>query len=221
VNKYVSLAAALLTPHAGRDFLFPMAADLYVFEGPDGVGKSTLASFLCNHLNQRGVSTLLLSFPGREAGTLGEHIYRLYHAPQSFGIPKLSAIPEQLLLTAAHVDVIENRLIPALNTGSNVVLDRYWWSTWVYGTASKVAPEMTQRLIDLELLVWNTITPACVFLVSRHQSLKPQHIGEKWNALTSLYRDLRATQSSKVRIVDVDNDHDLESSTRVVLNAIG
>src|SRR5690349_1307494 len=105
-----------------------MKPALFVFEGPDGVGKSCLAAALNEYLNQHGSVSKLMAFPGREVGTLGEHIYRLYHNPSSFGIASISVTPEQLLFTAAHADVIENRLLPSLSQGTSVVLDRYWWS---------------------------------------------------------------------------------------------
>ena len=44
---------------------------LLVLEGPDGVGKTTLAKVLTESLAERGLKTLLLSFPGQEAGTIG------------------------------------------------------------------------------------------------------------------------------------------------------
>ena len=48
---------------------------LFVLEGPDGVGKSTLAYTLTEHLNARGIPCDHFAFPGREAGTLdGESI---------------------------------------------------------------------------------------------------------------------------------------------------
>jgi len=74
-----------------------MKSALYVFEGPDGVGKSTLASHLNTHLNEYDFPSDLFSFPGRDTGTLGEHVYRLYHDRRHFGISNISVAAEQLL----------------------------------------------------------------------------------------------------------------------------
>src|SRR6266496_2497692 len=53
---------------------------LFVFEGPDGVGKTTLSSALNDHLNATGIQCDYLSFPGRETGSLGRHVYEQQHA---------------------------------------------------------------------------------------------------------------------------------------------
>src|SRR5579863_3166654 len=106
---------------------------LIVLEGPDGVGKTTLAAELGKRLEQRGEPTKVLSFPGRESGTLGGHVYALHHEPQRFKIDSLTAASKQLLHVAAHLDVIESKIRPWIKDSINVVLDRYWWSTWVYG----------------------------------------------------------------------------------------
>jgi dTMP kinase len=197
-----------------------MKSNLFVFEGPDGVGKTRLASQLNDHLNQHGCSSELLSFPGREVGTLGEHIYRLYHNPGSFGIGGISVTSEQILFTAAHADVIENRILPALSKGTSVVLDRYWWSTWVYGTTANLNSKIRDLLISLELAIWRDVKPSCIFLVRRKQPSASEHTPENWETLVSLYDDIRLQQADQVRIVDIDNSGDLQDSFRVVLNAV-
>ena len=47
------------------------SGSLYVFEGPDGVGKSELAKRLFQALKASSVDCELLAFPGREAGGSG------------------------------------------------------------------------------------------------------------------------------------------------------
>src|SRR5690242_21910735 len=60
---------------------------LFVFEGPDGTGKSTLVSSVKRALTQdlRHPVTAL-AFPGREPGTLGHHVYALHHDPHQLGV---------------------------------------------------------------------------------------------------------------------------------------
>ena len=197
-----------------------MKSALYVFEGPDAVGKSTLALHLNDHLNQCGFSSELLSIPGQEVGTLGEHIRRLYHNPDSFGIRNISVTSEQLLFTAAHADVIQNRVLPVLSKGGNVVLDRYWWSTWVYATVSNLDPNVRDLLIQLELTIWRDVRAACVFLVHRNRPADSEHTLEKWKKLVSLYDDIRAQQMEQARIIDVDNNGDLQDAIKFVRDAV-
>jgi dTMP kinase len=56
-------------------------AKLIVFEGPDGVGKTTLVSSTARFLRQSGVPFLSLSFPGQKTGTLGELVDRINQKP--------------------------------------------------------------------------------------------------------------------------------------------
>lgn len=197
-----------------------MKSNLFVFEGPDGVGKTRLASQLHEHLNQHGRSSELLSFPGRDVGTLGKHIYQLYHNPQSFGIGDISVTSEQLLFTAAHADVIEKRILPALSKGTNIVLDRYWWSTWVYGTTANLNSQVRDLLIGLELAIWRGVKPSCIFLVRRKRPSASEHSPENWETLVSLYDEIRLQQANQVRILDVDNSGDFQDSFRFVLNEV-
>ena len=44
---------------------------LIIFEGPDGVGKSTLSLALADRLKAMGLTCVHLSFPGKEIGTVG------------------------------------------------------------------------------------------------------------------------------------------------------
>ena len=56
---------------------------LVVFEGADGVGKSTLSKGLFDYLQSKAVPSLHLAFPGKDEGTLGKHIYDLHHRPEA------------------------------------------------------------------------------------------------------------------------------------------
>ena len=76
----------------------------------------------------------------------------------------------QLLHIAAHVDAIENRILPTLRKGIDIVLDRYWWSTWVYGVISGGNVVSLKAMIELEQLHWGGVLPTIVFLVVRKQA---------------------------------------------------
>ena len=91
---------------------------LVVFEGPDGVGKTTLAEALVGELTCRGTRCEYFSFPGKDPGTLGRLVYEVHHDPKKFGIRDINPTSKQVLHIAAHVDAIERRILPALEEGA-------------------------------------------------------------------------------------------------------
>jgi dTMP kinase len=141
---------------------------LFVFEGIDGSGKTTLSRALADHMKAAGLDCDWLSFPGREAGTLGRHVYELHHDQRRFGIKALHPVSLQLLHVAAHIDIIESRIRPALTEGRHIVLDRYWWSTFAYGRVAGASEQVLNAMIDVERLHWEQIQPNAVFLVTRN-----------------------------------------------------
>jgi dTMP kinase len=152
---------------------------LYVFEGPDGVGKSELSRLFAQQLAESGIDCEHLAFPGRDNGTLGKHVYELHHDAQRHGIESISPTSLQLLHVAAHIDTIENRIVPALKAGQTVVLDRFWWSTIVYGLVSGISRQTLDAMIGLELTVWGGIQPTVLFLIRRKHPLRPEPM-DQW-----------------------------------------
>ncbi|HEY6767746.1 MAG TPA: AAA family ATPase [Candidatus Sulfotelmatobacter sp.] len=92
-----------------------MAAKLVIFEGPDGVGKSTLLKATSDLLAQRKIPFLSLSFPGKTPGTLGELVDRIHHTPQDLQLNAITPLALQALHIAVHLDAIDTRIKPALN----------------------------------------------------------------------------------------------------------
>ena len=192
---------------------------LYVFEGPDGVGKSTLANAVFARLQHAGVQCQLLSFPGREPGTLGSHVYRLHHNLGDFGIETIDASSMQVLHIAAHIDAIENRIHPMLLAGSTIILDRFWWSTWVYGVESGVSEESLQRMIDLEKVHWKSSEPDIVFLVQRSSPFRAEHSERRFSRLNALYLELAARAQQNVCVIRNEGTLDQVASS-IVENAL-
>ena len=106
---------------------------LLVVEGPDGVGKTTVCRALAEDLLGRGHDVLQLSFPGKEPETVGELVYRVHHDDGPVRVRDISELAKQALHVAAHIDAIDRQIVPALEQGKTVLLDRFWWSAWVYG----------------------------------------------------------------------------------------
>lgn len=176
---------------------------LFVFEGPDGVGKTTIINEIERRLHECGQACLRFSFPGRESGTLGAHIYELHHQPAQFGVEDLSTLSLQVLHVAAHVDAIERRILPSLRQGNTVLLDRYWWSTWVYGMTAKVPVVQLNQLLAVEHLIWQDVRPTKLFMMSRSSTPVPQDIART-------YLTLAEQESDKYPVVSIKNENRIE-----------
>lgn len=191
-------------------------SQLYVFEGTDGVGKSTLVKEISTRLESSGTKSHVLSFPGRENGTLGSHIYKLHHEPEHFGISAMSELSRQILHVAAHVDSIEKKILPLIQSGAVVLLDRYWWSTWAYGVEGGVSTSLLDSALEVEHKVWRGVKPATLFYVARAQTTATKELREAYETLVS--REL-----SKHPIVRVNNNGSLaeavENIAQIILNA--
>jgi len=190
---------------------------LIVFEGPDGVGKSTVAARAAKWLNANESACELLSFPGNEPGTLGELVYKIHHAPGKFGLASLAPASVQALHIAAHLDVIEKRIIPALASGIHVLLDRYWWSTWVYGIAGSVERVVLKRMIDLERAFWGRLRPAAVILIRRDSPINRGDRLEDWERLSLEYGRLAAKETLHHPVFVVENNGTIEQAMTRVL----
>ena len=185
---------------------------LFVFEGPDGVGKTALATAFAEHLTARGADCEFMSFPGREDGTLGHLVYRLHHEPDFLGVKSIQPTSVQVLHVAAHIDAIETRILPALSIGRHVVLDRFWWSTWVYGVVAKANRQALRSMIRAERACWGAARPSAVFLITRVTSLREAEVAGCWQELCSEYRSLAQGERRRYPVNVVPNDITVEES---------
>jgi thymidylate kinase len=183
-------------------------AKLFVFEGPDGTGKTTLSRRFAEALRARGLQSLWTSFPGREEGTLGKLVYDLHHDPAQHAIESIDPTSLQLLHVAAHFDSIGRTILPALRRGETVVMDRFWWSTWVYGATAGADLDVLGRMIELERARWGDVKPDVIFLLQT-----PEPYGEvaddDWKRLAVEYERLAENQQESLRVVRVRNEGDV------------
>jgi dTMP kinase len=179
---------------------------LIVFEGPDGVGKSRLAQETCGWLRSMGIEVVELSFPGSTENTLGQLVYDLHHHHSGrFHIRTMNPLSLQVLHIAAHIDEIERAVRPAIARGAWVVLNRFWWSTWVYGMLQNVNQKCLELIIETEKCCWKDLLPNAIFLVRRHEAIRREHAPETFDRLSSLYRQLSTHEHASGVIHDVDN----------------
>lgn len=186
---------------------------LVVFEGPDGVGKSELAARFESWLVEHGFPAQLLSFPGKEEGTVGKLVYDLHSDPARFDVTGLTAASLQALHIAAHLDAIERRIIPVIKSNRAVVLDRFWWSTYVYGITSNVDRKILEAMIETEKVAWGTEKPSILFLIDRSQPLRPEP-PELWAKCREGYRRLFATERTQYPCETIANGGPIEETLK-------
>jgi len=193
---------------------------LFVFEGPDGVGKTTLSKALSEHLNATGILCDYLSFPGRETGSLGRHVYELHHDPNRFGISAIDPASLQLLHVAAHIDLIGQWILPKLAAGRHVILDRFWWSTWVYGVTAGVDRNILRSMLAVERTYWGDTFPTIVFLLQRDRPYRHEQTAATWSKLAATYYELAEEQQHAYPIKIIRNNQSISDMLSTIIQAI-
>jgi dTMP kinase len=165
---------------------------LFVFEGVDATGKTTLCNELVEILRGEHKPVRHCHFPGKRKGTLGELVYKIHHGHGSeFGVLTIDPCSLQLLHIAAHVDTIESEIKPALRDGEWVILDRFWWSTYVYGLDNGVQESQLRLMINVEINAWGTLKPDIIFLVDSGIPLRDDETNSlAWQRKRQTYKRL-------------------------------
>lgn len=178
---------------------------LFVLEGPDGVGKTTLCGALAEQLKTRGHDPLQLSFPGKQPGSLGELVYRVHHEQRSVRVRDMSMLAKQALHVAAHIDAIDRQILPALRGGRTVLLDRYWWSAWVYGLVGGCSRQKLRALLQAERSAWGTVRPALAVLLRRPTPIDRDDPLARWQRLSDEYARLAERERRLHPVAVLDN----------------
>lgn len=105
-----------------------MSNNFVVFEGVDASGKSTALEMMKSYCESHSIEAEFFSDPG--STELGEKIRSI----AKFGLKKeeLSPAAELLLFSAARAQLVDLKIIPALEAGKTVFCDRFILSTLVY-----------------------------------------------------------------------------------------
>lgn len=140
---------------------FERKGKLIVIEGIDGAGKTTLAKTICDFLKEKNIPCLLSFEP--TSGPVGKKIRTLLEKEN----PEKKELSN--LFLEDRIWHVKNVILPALNRGDWIILDRYYLSTVAYQGAQGLKIE--------ELLKENeTIAPLpdlVIFLkISPEEALK-------------------------------------------------
>lgn len=100
---------------------------LISFEGTDGCGKSTQIRLLSEYLTAQGREVVVSREPG--GSNIGEKIREILLSKENDGMANMC---ELFLYEAARAQHMEETVLPALNAGKIVILDRFIDSTFAY-----------------------------------------------------------------------------------------
>lgn len=135
------------------------AGRFIVFEGGEGCGKSTQAALLAGHLG-----AVLTREPGGTA--LGAELRRILLAPphdEGAEADPIADRTEALLMAADRAQHVEQVLRPALESGRDVVCDRYIASTVAYQGAGRGLDEV--ELLGISMWASGALLPDVVVLL--------------------------------------------------------
>lgn len=132
-------------------------------EGCEGVGKSTQVNKLKKYFEEKGYDILFIREPG---GTyISEEIRKILLSKDSFNMDK---IVETTLYMAARKQLLEEKILPALNSGKIVLCDRFFDSTLAYqGIAREIGEE---KILNMHKIICNNVFPDITFFLD----LKPE-----------------------------------------------
>jgi dTMP kinase len=189
------------------------------FEGSEGCGKSTQIQRLSVRLQEQKIPFLLTREPG---GTpIGEEIRHLLQ----FNKIGHAMIPEAelLLFTASRAQLARELILPALDSGTTVIADRFLDSTTVYqGVARQIDPAAVKFINDFAV---GTCRPDITFVLdlapekARERMLQRKRAAEGedrmeqqpadfYEAVREGYIKLAATEPQRIQLIDASKTVD-------------
>ena len=121
-------------------------------DGVEGSGKSTQIDLICSYLQRKGIDVVRTREPG---GTdLGEKIRSLLLDVDN---KEMHSDTELLLMFSSRNELIQNKIIPALNKGSWVVSDRFTDASFAYQGGGRMLD--LNRISKLESWVLGEFQP--------------------------------------------------------------
>jgi len=108
---------------------------LIVLEGAEGAGKTTQIRLLAERLTTAGIQCVAVREPG---GTpVGDDIREILLQPEQ----EITAATEALLFMASRAELVNREILPSLQKGMVVLVDRFFLSTYAYQIFGRGLPE--------------------------------------------------------------------------------
>lgn len=191
-----------------------MKSKFIVIEGIDGAGTTTQARLLSEWMSSRGRRCLLTSEPTK--GPVGVLLRQIL----SGDVPTPDNDAIALLFAADRIDHLDREVLPALESGSDVVSDRYYHSSFTYQSlqgdlewirelnSHARAPDVTY-ILDL---------PAELAARRRRQARASEELYERDSTqqkLEEAYRRLPSWMQDEL-IIMVDGGQDIQAVHRAI-----
>ncbi len=181
---------------------------LITVEGLDGAGKTTLVAGLTRELAARGRELLVLREPG--GVELSERIRLLVKDPELPVDPRAEA----LLYAAARAQLVAEQLVPLLEDGQWVLLDRFVDSSLAYQGAGRGLG--VERIRALNELATGGLTPDRTLLLRIDPAIGRARIAgrdpdrleragdEFFAAAARAYDELAAAEPDRIAVIEAD-----------------
>jgi dTMP kinase len=185
---------------------------LITIEGIDGAGKTTLAQALVDTLRERGIDVTLLREPGGVRAA--ERIRELVKDPES----TIGARAEALLYAAARAQLVEEAVQPLLDSGANVLLDRFVDSSLAYqGAGRELGIEAVREINEFGT---GGLTPDRTLLLSVDTAVGRTRSSDRAGApdrlerqpdaffhrIADAYSELARADPGRIRVIDASGD---------------
>ena len=181
------------------------------FEGIDGAGKSKQIELLVDYLIKKGKKVTSFREPG--GTSLGEDIRKILSSPSY----TISSWSEVFLFLASRVALLEERVIPSLDDGYTVIMDRFVDSTYAYQGYGRGLP--VSYLRDLHLYAGITLMPDITFLLDIRPEVALKRIHERgghtriekfgilfFQKVRGGYLSLYKEEPNRIRLVNAERD---------------
>jgi len=195
---------------------YPRMGKLIILEGPNGVEKASISEDIAKHLTDRGYPCERMTSSSKGPGVASQLVYEHHHTSYKDRAGGVSTTSKQVPHDLAQLNMVECCILPALQSGRNVVLDRFWWSTWTYGIASGVEHRFLESLIDLERKQWQSVIPTVVLLLRWQPSVQQDSDYEYWEILSHEYDVLAEKEKSCYPVFPINRGASLEDAIDLI-----
>ena len=196
-------------------------------DGVEGAGKSTQIDLVCEHLIQKGIKVVRTREPG---GTeVGEKIRAVLLDVEN---QEMHSDTELLLMFSSRNELIQNRIIPALEEGCWVVSDRFTDASFAYQGGGRMLN--LERISKLADWVLGDFKPDLTFLLDVTVEVGMQRIETRaakdrieleerafFERVRSVFIQRSEAFPERIKLIDATASvNDIQSKIRVLIDSL-